>query len=66
MFVGFTGYRGLSTVVLRLENADSANRLIKHSLQGRIHEKNFIVRKQRNILRTLQPWLRSSTKNRSR
>ena len=42
--IGFVGWNGFSDLPRLIENADSANRVIKILEKGRIAEKNFILR----------------------
>lgn len=45
--LGYTGFSSLGNVGSRVENADDANWIIKQSLDGRIKEKNFMLRKDK-------------------
>ncbi len=45
--LGYTGFSSLGNVGKRVVNADDANWLIKESLQGRVVEKNFMLRKDK-------------------
>ena len=49
--LGFTGFRSLRTVGEKVEIAADANRMIKDSLQGRVAEKNFMLRKDEKYLK---------------
>ena len=48
--LGYTGYRGLTTVGRKVQIADDTNRLIKQSCTGRVAEKNFMLRKDQKYL----------------
>jgi methyl-accepting chemotaxis protein len=48
--VGFVGYNGLSGVTVIVDTADDANRLIKFAEDGRIQEKNFMLRENKKSL----------------
>jgi len=52
--VAGVGYNGLSGVVDRLEKADDVNRLINLMLSMRQHEKNFIIRGNKQDLAKVQ------------
>jgi len=41
---------GMSSIRDRVDKADDANRLVRFILEGRIKEKNFIIRKNANLL----------------
>ena len=44
------GYRGMKAVEDRVDKADDVNRLVRFILEGRVQEKNFMLRKdQKNI-----------------
>jgi methyl-accepting chemotaxis protein len=45
--LGYTGFSSLGNVGKTVENADDANWIIKQSLDGRIKEKNFMLRKDK-------------------
>ena len=42
--------QGMSSIRDRVDKADDANRLVRFILEGRIKEKNFIIRKDANLL----------------
>jgi len=48
--LGYVGWSGLGQVAAKVEAADEANRLIKDSLEGRVNEKNFMLRKDKQYL----------------
>ncbi|MBN1345129.1 MAG: methyl-accepting chemotaxis protein [Phycisphaerae bacterium] len=45
--LGYLGWTSLGKVGAKVEIADDANRMLKESLRGRIHEKNFMLRKDK-------------------
>jgi len=54
--VAFVGFWGLTSAVERVDNADNMNRLIKHLLQIRRYEKNFIIRKDKSYIDTVKEY----------
>ncbi|MBN1347728.1 MAG: methyl-accepting chemotaxis protein, partial [Phycisphaerae bacterium] len=48
--LGLMGWSSLAKVQGKVDVADDANRMLKESLTGRIHEKNFIIRKDKKYL----------------
>lgn len=52
--VGLVAFNGLSTVVQKVVNGDSANQIIKQAQEGRIIEKNFMLRKDKQYLADAQ------------
>ncbi|WP_231117088.1 HAMP domain-containing methyl-accepting chemotaxis protein [Pseudodesulfovibrio alkaliphilus] len=44
LVVGLTGWRGMLSVVDRVDKADDVGELVQHILESRRHEKNFIIR----------------------
>lgn len=58
--VAIVGFRGLSSVESRVEKADDVNRLVRFILEGRVEEKNYMLRgdkehleKHSNVLKSL-------------
>lgn len=49
-FMGFIGWRSLNKIDSMVNLADSTNRLVKLSLDGRVREKNFIIRKEHSYI----------------
>ncbi|MCE5252487.1 methyl-accepting chemotaxis protein [bacterium] len=45
--IGYVGWSSLRTVRIKVDIGDSANRMVKDSLTGRQHEKNFMLRKDK-------------------
>jgi hypothetical protein len=45
--LGVFCWKGLGKIEHKVETGDDANRLVKFSLEGRQHEKNFMLRKDR-------------------
>ena len=54
--VAFVGFWGLNNAVDRVDKADDMNRLIKHLLQIRRYEKNFIIRKEQKYIDTVHQY----------
>jgi len=54
--VAFVGFWGLTNAVDSVDEADDMNRLIKHLLQIRRYEKNFIIRKDKKYIDTVQQY----------
>lgn len=48
--LGYTGWSSLGKVGVKVELGDDANQMVKESLQGRQHEKNFMLRKDKQYL----------------
>ena len=58
--MAYVGFSGLSSVGSRVEKADAANRLIKQSYTGRIAEKNFMLRKDKEYLKKAEELVATS------
>jgi methyl-accepting chemotaxis protein len=62
IIVSYFSYTGLSNVVVSVDIADDANRLVKNVLEIRRHEKNFIIRSDRQEIRSLEEWVLETVK----
>ena len=52
--MGLVNWRGLAKIEEKAETGDDANRLVRYSLEGRQHEKNFMLRKDREYFKSAQ------------
>lgn len=52
--IGLVVFYGLRTVTEKAVNGDSANRIIKRAQEGRIYEKNFMLRKDKTYFEDAQ------------